>query len=226
MLEVIALDARDAVAAQAGGADRIELVGTMAAGGLSATPAQIREIRAHSDLPIRAMLRAQAGYAAGDAHALADQGAALIEAGADALVLGFLRGTPAQLDTEIIAAIAQQAKAPEITIHRAIDSAADYQAAWRRILALTASFSGVTSVLTAGAATGVTAGLANLRTALALPGVNQLMLVGGGLQPEHLPALQAAGVRKFHVGSPVRRDWESPVDPELVKRWVALTAIS
>lgn len=62
MLEVIALDARDALAAVAGGADRLELVGTMDQDGLSATVEQVEQIRAVSDIPIRAMLRDRDGF--------------------------------------------------------------------------------------------------------------------------------------------------------------------
>ena len=45
LLEVIALDAEDAVAAQAGGADRLELVTDMAADGLTPPLATFAEIR-------------------------------------------------------------------------------------------------------------------------------------------------------------------------------------
>lgn len=45
VLEVIALDAEDAVAAQAGGADRLEVVTDMAADGLTPAPKTVAEIR-------------------------------------------------------------------------------------------------------------------------------------------------------------------------------------
>ncbi|MEY7981074.1 copper homeostasis protein CutC, partial [Streptomyces pilosus] len=46
VLEVIALDVEDAVAAQAGGADRLELVTDMAADGLTPAAATVAGIRA------------------------------------------------------------------------------------------------------------------------------------------------------------------------------------
>ncbi|MGA4541713.1 copper homeostasis protein CutC [Uniformispora flossi] len=46
------------------------------------------------------------------------------------------------------------------------------------------------------------------------------ILVGGGLRLEHLPALEAAGLNAFHIGSPARRGgWDQPVDPAAVARW-------
>ncbi|MDP9800448.1 copper homeostasis protein [Arcanobacterium wilhelmae] len=242
MLEVIAQGARDGAAAQAGGAARVELVGTMADGGLSASVEQVREFRAHCDLPIRAMLRDQGGFAAGDVDALADLGAALLDAGAQALVLGYLAG--GELDTVLIREIAQRAGSGDITIHRAVDSAQDYFTAWERVLRFASGTRGtghvaadaraagqeadasvrdyphVSTVLTAGSENGVETGMPKLLEALKSPGVAERMMVGGGLKLEHIAPLREAGVRMFHVGSAVRDSWDSPVDPERVKIWV------
>nr|MDT0525259.1 copper homeostasis protein CutC [Streptomyces sp. DSM 41633] len=57
VLEVIALDAEDAVAAQAGGADRLELVTDMAADGLTPSRETFAAIRSAVDIPLRVMLR-------------------------------------------------------------------------------------------------------------------------------------------------------------------------
>ena len=47
------------------------------------------------------------------------------------------------------------------------------------------------------------------------------ILAGGGLRPDHLPVLAAAGITQFHVGSPVRPggSWSAPVDAALVRTW-------
>ncbi|MGV9184516.1 copper homeostasis protein CutC [Arcanobacterium canis] len=221
MLEVIALDARDGVAAQAGGAARVELVGTMADGGLSATAEQVRQFRAHCDLPIRAMLRDQGGFSAGDVDALADRGAALIDAGVEALVLGYLAG--GELDTVLISEIAHRAGAQEITIHRAIDSASDYMRAWGRVMDFedVAEDARVTTVLTSGSEQGVGVGMENLLQAARLNGVADMIMAGGGLKLDHIAPLRQAGVRMFHVGSAVRESWHMPVDEEQVKIWVS-----
>ncbi|MFD9647198.1 copper homeostasis protein CutC, partial [Streptomyces sp. NPDC059082] len=90
VLEVIALDEEDAVAAQTGGADRLELVTDMAADGLTPSTASFAAIRAAVDIPLRVMLRLADGFAAGDVDALADRAEELRAAGADEFVLGFL----------------------------------------------------------------------------------------------------------------------------------------
>src|SRR5690242_1410597 len=57
IFEVIALGAEDAVAAQTGGADRLELVTDMAADGLTPSRAVFGAIRRAVRIPLRVMLR-------------------------------------------------------------------------------------------------------------------------------------------------------------------------
>jgi copper homeostasis protein len=48
------------------------------------------------------------------------------------------------------------------------------------------------------------------------------MMAGGSLQPEHVPWLYGAGVRRFHVGSSVRQDgsWtKAYVNSRFVRAW-------
>src|SRR4051812_12515904 len=77
VLEVIALDAEDAVAAQAGGADRLELVTDMAADGLTPPIATFARIRAAVDISLRVMLRLTDGFAAGDVGRLVETAGAM-----------------------------------------------------------------------------------------------------------------------------------------------------
>src|ERR687891_1506748 len=88
VLEVIALDAEDALAARAGGADRLELVTDMAADGLTPSVATVAGIRAAVDIPLRVMLRLADGFAAGDLGRLVRIAHEMREAGAEEFVLG------------------------------------------------------------------------------------------------------------------------------------------
>ena len=82
LLEVIALDVEDAVAAQAGGADRLELVTDMAADGLTPTVATVTGIRGAVDIPVRAMLRLSDGFGAGEVARVVRAARELRDAGA------------------------------------------------------------------------------------------------------------------------------------------------
>ncbi|MET8506548.1 copper homeostasis protein CutC [Streptomyces sp. NPDC004787] len=221
VLEVIALDERDAVAAQAGGADRLELVTDMAADGLTPSTAGFAAIRAAVDIPLRVMLRLTDGFAAGDAahvDALVARAAELREAGATEFVLGFLTpdGAPDLVTVERLLAVIEGCR---WTFHRAVDRAADRDALRKRL----ADLPGLDTYLTAGAATGVDDGLPTLKAEAARsgqPGYEPRILVGGGLRLDHLPELRAAGLDAFHIGGAARpHGWTAPVSPEAVREW-------
>lgn len=78
-------------------------------------------------------------------------------------------------------------------------------------------------VLTAGSASGIGDGLTALVERARGAGRDRL-LAGGGLRPQHVAVLAAAGVRSFHVGSAVRPEgsFTRPVDAALVRTWRAL----
>ncbi|MGX1973820.1 copper homeostasis protein CutC [Streptomyces kronopolitis] len=223
LLEVIALDPRDAVAAQAGGADRLELVTDMAADGLTPPRAVFAAVRSAVGLPLRVMLRATDGFAAGAVGALCAEAEALRAEGAEEFVLGFLTpdGRP---DLAAVAALAEVIDGCSWTFHRAIDRAADRDAL-RKELSAAPGTAGLDTYLTAGSARGVAEGLPTLlaeqaRTAAGEPGYAPRILVGGGLGLDHLPELRAAGLDAFHIGGAARPDgWSAPVDAAAVARW-------
>ncbi|MEU0370073.1 copper homeostasis protein CutC [Streptomyces sp. NPDC006283] len=221
LLEVIALDAQDAVAAQSGGADRLELVTDMAADGLTPALGTFTAIRSAVDIPLRVMLRLTDGFAAGgpaDADALVRAAEQLREAGADEFVLGFLddHGHPDLVTVERLLAVLDGCR---WTFHRAIDNAADRDALRKQL----ADLPGLDTYLTAGSASGVDDGMPTLLAEAARqgePGYEPLILVGGGLRLEHVPRLRAAGVTGFHIGGAARpQGWAAPVSPAAVREW-------
>lgn len=220
MLEVIALNAVDAARAEAGGADRLELVGTMDQDGLSPTPREVDLVRAATSIQIRPMVRLRGGFGtdAAERGRMRELVAAYREAGADGVVLGFLTDA-GHVDVDGVAELVGDGSLPW-TFHRAIDHCGDPDQAWTDLLKLP----GLTSVLTAGSPHGVADGVANLTARAADPRAASLILAGGGLRPDHVHPLLQAGVRAFHIGSPARPSgsFTAPVDPDLVARWRAL----
>ncbi|MFJ8199894.1 copper homeostasis protein CutC [Streptomyces sp. NPDC096152] len=221
VLEVIALDAEDAVAAQAGGADRLELVTDMAADGLTPSAATFAGIRAAVDIPLRVMLRLADGFAADDVERLAGITGELRAAGAEEFVLGFL-DADGGVDLAAVERLVAVLEGCRWTFHRAIDRAADREALRKRLEGLP----GLDTYLTAGAAGGVDDGLPVLVAEAARsgqPGYEQRIMVGGGLRLEHVPPLRAAGIDAFHIGGAARPDgWTGPVGADAVARWRAV----
>ncbi|MFH9075026.1 copper homeostasis protein CutC [Streptomyces alboflavus] len=218
LLEVIALDAEDAVAAQAGGADRLELVTDMAADGLTPSVATFTEIRSRVDIALRVMLRLADGFAAGDVDALARRARELRDAGADEFVIGFL-DEAGGADVAAVDAVVEAIDGCRWTFHRAIDRAADRDALRKQL----ADLPGLDTYLTAGAAAGVDEGLPTLLAEAARsgePGYEPRILVGGGLRLDHVPQLRAAGLDAFHIGGAARPDgWDAPVSADAVAVW-------
>ncbi|MEU5697117.1 copper homeostasis protein CutC [Actinosynnema sp. NPDC020468] len=216
MLEVIALDAVDAEAAQAGGAHRLELVADMASDGLTPSVGTLREVLAATDLPVRVMLRDAAGFAPGDLDGLRRAAGRLREAGASEFVLGFL-DAGARVDEEVCRAVVAALDGAAWTFHRALDNSVDPEASWDVVAAL-----GCDTVLAAGSARGVADGIGVLER-LAKRDDGPALLVGGGLKQEHVGLLKAAGVTGFHVGSAVRPGgWDAPVSADAVRTWANL----
>jgi copper homeostasis protein len=218
LLEVIVLDARDAVAAEEGGADRLEVVAEMSVDGLSPAVDTVAAIARASALPQMVMLRAAAGFVV-TPEALIRLGRAAkayADAGAAGFVFGFLDAT-GSVDLAATQALIHAVTPLPWTFHRAVDHAVDVTAAWRAVRLLP----NLATVLTSGAPGGVGAGLSVLR-GRAEAGDAPLIMAGGGLKPAHVPVLLDYGVRNFHVGRAVRASWADPVEAHRVARWRAI----
>ncbi|NED95617.1 copper homeostasis protein CutC [Phytoactinopolyspora alkaliphila] len=219
LLEVIVLGAADAAGAVEGGADRLEVVTDMGAGGLTPSVQTVRDLKRACDLPLRVMLRANDGFATSGSELSRLMGAAhqLYAAGADGFVLGFLN--PAvEIDVDATLALVEELSGAPWTFHRAIDQTLDDDRAWETVSGLP----GLDTVLTAGSPRGVGAGLDELcRRAVDSPVAAKLMMAGGGLAPDHVPWLARAGVRQFHIGAAARpgRSWKAYTDAALIRSW-------
>lgn len=221
VLEVIALGVEDAVAAQAGGADRLELVTDMAADGLTPSVETFARIRAAVDISLRVMLRLADGFAVGDAERLLETAGRMRAAGAEEFVLGFLDAGGA-VDLAVVERVVGALDGCPWTFHRAIDRAADRDALRKQLDGVP----GLDAYLTAGSASGVDDGLPVLLAEAARrgePGYEPQIMVGGGLRLEHVPQLKAAGVEAFHIGGAARPGgWAGPVSRRAVAEWRAV----
>ena len=176
-------------------------------------------LRRASDLPVRVLLRLDdddttTGAGLGRLAGLASD---YLAAGVEGVAYGFL-DTDLEIDTELCAELADRTRVPW-TFTRAFDRALDPRRAWRQVKALP----GLDGVLTAGAALGAAQGHEPLlELAQADPATAALAIAAGGVQPEHVPWLVRAGVRRLHVGTAVRPggSWaKAYTDAALVRSW-------
>jgi copper homeostasis protein len=221
LLEVATLHPADAERAEAGGADRLSVQSSFAAGGMSPEPALVGQLRRATSLPIRVLVRLRTGFSTdgGEAARLRGLIASYRSVGADGVVLGFLNGHT-EVDTEVVLELVGDADFGW-TFDRAVDSCISTDRAWRELRRLP----GLDAVLTAGSARGVTEGLDELvDRARNDEFARAVIMAGGGLLPEHVPWLARAGVRAFHIDSAARPlgSQKAYVDADLVRTWRTL----
>lgn len=221
LLEVVALQPADAERAEAGGADRVQVVGTLEDGGLSPTPQLVSDIRRVTSIEVRVLVRLRSGYSTDGGEAIRLRGlmASYVDAGADGMVLGFLNGN-GDVDAPLIEELIADGSWPW-TFHRAIDACLEPDRAWRAL----AELSRLDQVLTAGSPRGTEHGLNDLvARAKADPWAASLIMAGGGLKPDHVPWLARAGVRSFQISSAARPggSFKAYADAGLVRTWRTL----
>ena len=176
LLEVLVLHENDARRAEEGGADRVELLGSLGDEGMSPEPALVEKTRAAIGIELRPMVRLREGFGTdgGEATRLRGLISAYLGAGADGVVLGFLNGH-GEVDSEVVHALVDGGDWPW-TFHRAVDHALDARRAWQVLPTLPR----IDQVLTAGSPRGVEHGLDDLlQTAREVPGAAQLIMAGG-----------------------------------------------
>ena len=206
LLEVIVSSVDDAVAATEGGADRLEVVRDILVGGLTPSLSLVRAIQAATSLPLRVMVRENAGFttSAAELPALQRAAAGCAALSVDGVVLGFARdGAPALED---LARVLEAAPDVAVTFHRAFDSLRSPLAALDAIAAIPQ----VDRILTSGGAGTARERSARLRLLSeradrGRPGIS--ILAGGGVDDQALALFAAAGcVREAHVGRAARAD--------------------
>ncbi len=127
LLEVIACSVEDAVEAERGGADRLEIAREMDRAGLTPSEPLVREIARAVRIPLRIMVRENDGFTCARDEELATMCSAAAAfsqiAGVEGLVLGFIRG--GEVDHQALAAVLAAAPRLRATFHRAFDALPD-----------------------------------------------------------------------------------------------------
>ena len=196
ILEVCVDSVASAVAAKRGGADRLELCADLIIGGTTPSLALVRQVKAETGLPVRALLRPRFGdfcYDRWELTQMAETAAELVQAGADGIVTGVL--TPeGELDVDALRPIYDAARAAAKAAGRPV-TCKDPLAALKAAKAL-----GLSTILTSGQAASAPAGASLLRQLVEAAGPDLEILVGAGVTPANLPTLAAeTGAHSFHM---------------------------
>ena len=147
LLEVCIASVDDALAAEAGGADRLELNSALSLGGLTPSAGLFAEVRRATRLPLIAMVRPRPGgfcYSATDFDVMRRDADAFLEAGADGLAFGIL-SQGGEIDDERCGRLRDRCADRVAVFHRAFDVTPDPFAALETLVTL-----GFQRVMTSG----------------------------------------------------------------------------
>lgn len=171
-----------ALAAKEGGATRLELCANLIIGGTTPMPSLVEAVKSKTGLPVHALLRPRFGdflYTPREQELLLQDARSLLDAGADALVSGFLTQN-GDLDLEHLAPLVQlcHSRSKRFTLHRAFDVCRDPLRAWEQCQEL-----GVDTVLTSGQGNTCLEGLPLLKELWQCRGKVEL-LIGAGVDAD------------------------------------------
>jgi len=198
-LEICAASLASALAAQAGGAHRIELCQNLGQGGTTPSYGLIRQVRAQVSLPVFVLIRPRPGGFVYDANELAimrDDIVACRELGCAGVVLGALDAA-GRVDQATCRELISAAGPLETTFHRAFDACPNQPQALEDVIAL-----GCQRLLTSGGQPTAEAGQAQLATLVAQAAGRICIMPGAGISASNVRALAArTGAQEFHASA-------------------------
>lgn len=199
LLEVAAGSLDSALAAQAGGAGRVELCSALELGGVTPSPALIALVRERLRIPLFVLVRPRAGdflYSDSESEVVLRDIEQCVRAGCDGVVLGAL-DSDGNVDQQRCRTWIGAAGALGVTFHRAFDLANDPHAALEAVIAL-----GCERVLTSGTKSRAIDGAATIRALLAQAAGRIAVMPGAGVDSSNIEALaEATGACEFHASA-------------------------
>jgi copper homeostasis protein len=207
ILEICVDSVESAVAAERGGAQRVELCSNLLEGGITPSHGLISQVRSRIQIDLFIMIRPRGGdflYTPDELDLMQEDILHARRLGADGIILGVL-DSQALVDVPRTRRLVERATPLPVTFHRAIDMTPDPCAALQSVIE-----TGAQRVLTSGGAPKVTQGLAQVGRIVQAAGDRIRVMAGGGINPQNIAAVaQATAASEFHAS--VRSRLPSPV---------------
>jgi len=198
LLEISIEALESALAAERGGADRIELCGDLSLGGVTPGADLMRTTRAQLRIPIFSMVRPRAGDFVYSSAEFAEMKRSVVgakEAGIDGVVLGVLTKED-RVDVERTRELTELARPLPVTYHRAFDEIADLHQALEEVIQ-----SGAKRILTSGGAKSALEGAATLADLIEAAGERIVIVTGAGISNANIAEVaRRTRAREFHSG--------------------------
>jgi copper homeostasis protein len=199
ILEIAANSVASALAAQEGGAGRVELCTALELGGLTPSHAQIALARERLRIPLYVLIRPRAGdflYGELECETMLRDIESCASLGCDGVVLGVL-DAEGRVDTARCRPLIAAAGKLGVTFHRAFDLSRDPAQALDEIVAL-----GCERILTSGTQGSAADGNALIRELVEQAGDRIVVMPGAGITAQNIAALATAtGAHEFHASA-------------------------
>ena len=196
-VEVCVTSVEAAVAAELGGAARVELCDNPVEGGTTPSAGMIAVVRARIRIGLFVLIRPRGGdfcYSIEEREVMRRDIAEARNLGADGIVLGLLQ-EDGQVDVRGTAELVQAARSLGVTFHRAFDLTRGVTEALDRLIGL-----GIERVLTSGQAPTALEGALALRTLVQRADDRIVIMAGGGINHANVSRLVTeSGVREVHL---------------------------
>jgi copper homeostasis protein len=207
-LEICVDSVESAIAAERGGAKRVELCSDLLEGGITPSAGLIALVRRNIAIGMFVMVRPRGGdfsYTDHEFEVMRHDIQTARELGADGIILGVL-DEHARVDVPRTRRLVELAHPLPVTFHRAIDMTPDPRAALDDVMA-----TGAARVLTSGGAARVTEGLGVVARMVQASRDRIHIMTGGGITPETIVGVaEATGASEFHAS--LRTARPSPVE--------------
>lgn len=202
-LEIAANSLASALAAQEGGADRVELCENLGEGGCTPSYGTLAMARDRLRVPLYVLVRPRGGdflYDALERDTMLRDIQMCVRLGCDGVVIGAL--TPqGDVDLALCRDLIEAAGSSGVTFHRAIDVARDPPAALDAAIAL-----GCERVLTSGAHASAGDGADDIASLVRRAGGRIGVMAGAGVTPENVRDLvHRTGVHEVHASAKALR---------------------
>ena len=184
------------MAAQEGGARRIELCSRLEVGGVTPSDEIIREVLECVSIPVNVLVRPREGdfvYGVDEADEIIATINRCKEQGVNGIVVGALT-KDADIDVPVMKQFMKAAEPLEVTFHRAFDECRDPQKALEDIISL-----GCKRLLTSGQAPSAPEGAALIKELIDQAAGRIIIMPGAGIKPENIAALvKTTGATEYH----------------------------
>lgn len=224
-VEICVGDVPAALAAEAAGADRLELCADLCQGGTTPSLGTVEvALRTLRHAAVRVMVRPRGGdFRVGEVEKqvmLADIAAIRGLANPRGLAVGVVVGAltaHGELDLPTLQGLIEAAGPLPVTVHKAFDEIADQLTAVEQLIDL-----GADAVLTSGGAASALAGAARIAALRDRAAGRLRVIAAGGIRSHNVEQVLAeTHATAIHLRAPLQQDGREATDPDEVRRVVA-----